>query len=180
MQLVVLALERGTRLCQQPLQHGARFVEAGQPLSDRREWDPVRRVLVLLPSGTHAEDGASPTDVVEGCGHVGDDGGMPVEVAEHECSDPHSRHVHRQAGRQRPRLEDRPVRWEGGWHEVVGHPHAVPTGALGVERDVEDVVPGLIRLRPHTEAHLATLPNADVSATGAIAYDSPRVICRHG
>src|SRR5262245_42216858 len=65
-QLVVAAFKGHHRLCPQPLDHLARFLQTSNTLCGRVQGNAIRTVLPLIPTGSNAELQSPLRDVVNG------------------------------------------------------------------------------------------------------------------
>src|SRR5438094_6443894 len=157
-ELVVVSLERCTLLGPQRAHHLARFVEPLEPLAHRVERDPVRLVLVLLPAGAEPQQEPTARDDVDLRGHLRDERGVAIRVAQHDGADAHARHQRRQRRQGAPRLKHGALALLRVRHEVVGHARDVPLRRLQVAPEVQHACPGLgAHARENTETHVDLL-----------------------
>src|SRR5947208_2193880 len=157
-ELVVVSLERRALLGPQRAHHLARLVEPLEPLAHRVERDPVRLVLVLLPAGAEPQQEPTARDDVDLRGHLRDERGVAIRVAEHDGPDAHSRHQRPQRRQRAPRLEHGALALLRVRHEVVGHACDVPLRRLQVAPEVQQSCPGLgAHTRENAEAHVDLL-----------------------
>ena len=157
-ELVVLAVEGAAPLRPQRVEYFARLVQPLEPLAQRVEGDAVGFVLVLLPARAEAEDEPTARDDVDLGRHLGDHGGMPVGVAEHDRPHAHARDQRGQGTQRAPRLEHRALALLRVRDEVVGHAGDVPSRGLEVLPEVQHARPGLpTRAREDAESHVPLL-----------------------
>jgi hypothetical protein len=110
-------------------------------LADGREVEAESGVLLLVPGGADAEDGAAAGDHVEGGDHLGEQRRVPVGHAGDERAEPDALRAGGERAEQRVALEDGLVRTaqRGQLPEMVHHPHRLESAVLGGASDLGDV-----------------------------------------
>jgi len=128
--------------------------------SQRRQRDAVGVALLLVPAGTKAELEPAAGDDVDGGGHVGQHGRVPVHHAGYLAAEPDPPRGLRYGGQHRPGLEVRPGQVTAQRIEVIPVPRRLEQGDL-VRRDprVAELFPRLM-LGPclDREAHVRCVP----------------------
>ena len=137
----VLALERRHVILEERTDDGARLVQQCEALADRAERDPIRPVLAFVPSPAHAEDGSTSRHVVEGRGHLRQDGGVAVRDACDEHTQARSRRQRRDRRENGPAIEH----WRCGVRrkrdEVVVRPEGVVSKLVHPHTRRADLLP---------------------------------------
>src|SRR6185436_1590615 len=177
-ELVEAPLERAAALRPQRAHHLAGLVEALQTLPHRVERKAVGLVLVLLPAGSHAEDETSAGDDVDLCGHLRDDSGMAIGVAEHDGAHAHARHERGERAQRAPRLQRRALTLGIVGHEVVRDARGVPPGGFEMVPELPHAAPGLVaHAREQAEAHWSISLNSTAGG-GQMLSSSKNSLCQ--
>ena len=134
---------RGPRLvAEQRPEHPDRRLVAIEPLAERRQVDAERLVLADVPAGPETQDVPAAGQVVERDRLLGEDRRMAERGGQHGLPDRLARHVMRQRGERRHRLERRPAAVSDRVHQVVVQPARIEHLVLARLR------PGRVEARP--------------------------------
>src|SRR3989442_5293114 len=139
---VVLAFEGRPLLGEHEPGDGQRFVEPVHALRDRRKLNPVAVVLVLVPRGADAEDGATARNHIKGRDHLGQQSRIAVCDPGHERAQLDPRRLSRERAQRGVRLHHRlGLRTDAAYLiEVVHHRDEVEAGRLSRPRVLDHAV----------------------------------------